>query len=309
MENPYAQAAAPTAATPEQQKIVDYELAVGSNTGYYLPKFEHFDNNGSLAGWHWPAFFFTSGWYLYRKMWLWGLLNLLFPFIMAVVVGIVAALLKVQSAATGFLMLGAMFVEQILLTIFANALYWKHVNGVIRSVPRTLADKPDKRTRRIQRDGGTSIGAMLGILFGLGIFGSGILAAIAIPAYQDYTIRSQVMEGLQLAAGPKSAVAELFAQKGQWALDADAAGLDGIRGTYVESVTVANGSIVITYGGRANRNIQGQRLILSPGLTEKGDIVWVCGEHAAPPEVVTEGPGPRGADIAKKYLPSNCRGD
>src|SRR5690349_5563377 len=107
MENPYAKAAAPTAATPEQQKLADYELAVGRNTDYYLPKFERFDNGESKAGWHWPAFFFTSGWYLYRKMWLWGLLNLFFPFIAAMATGIMAALLGARSAVPGVFMLGA----------------------------------------------------------------------------------------------------------------------------------------------------------------------------------------------------------
>jgi len=309
MENPYAQAAAPTAATPEQQKVIDYELAVGRNADYYLPKFERLDDDGSLAGWHWPAFFVTSGWYLYRKMWLWGLLNLFFPYIAAIVVGMVAALLKVQSAATGFLMLGAIFIEQILLTIYANALYWKHINGVIRNVPRTLADKPDKRMRRIERDGGTSVGAMIGILFGLGFFVTGILAAIAIPAYQDYTIRAQAVEGFHLASGPKAAVAEYYAQKGEWPLDGEAAGLRPISGNYVESVTVANGSIVITYGGRAHQKLASQRLILSPGVTQAGDVVWMCGDHGAPEdvEVVTRGPGPSGSDVAAKYLPANCR--
>src|SRR3569832_1964389 len=94
MENPYAHSAAPAAATPEQQKLADYELAIGRNTDYYLPKFERYDDGGSTLGWNWPAIFVTSGWYLYRKMWLWGLLNFFFPFIASFVVGVVAALLK-----------------------------------------------------------------------------------------------------------------------------------------------------------------------------------------------------------------------
>ena len=61
MENPYARTAAPAAATPEQQKLTDYELAIGRNVGYYLPKFESYDAGGSTVSWHWPAFFVTSG--------------------------------------------------------------------------------------------------------------------------------------------------------------------------------------------------------------------------------------------------------
>src|SRR5690242_453363 len=82
----------------------------------------------------------------------------------------------------------------------------------------------------------------------------GILAAIAIPAYQDYTIRSQVTEGLNLAASVKAAVAERFAQTGTWPTTltdigiADAAGETPPSGKYVASVDLAgnNGTIVIT---------------------------------------------------------------
>jgi len=307
MENPYAQSAAPTAATPELQKLADYETAIGRNVEYYLPKFESYDAGGSTASWHWPAFFVTSGWYIYRKIWLWGILHLFFPLIAAIVVGIVAGILKMPSTVTGFLMIGVLLVEWIVLTVFANAIYWRRVNSIIDRVPRSIADKPDKRARRIQRDGGTSIGAMIGILFGGGFFGMGILAAIAIPAYQDYTIRSQVMEGMNLAAGAKAAVAEYYAQKGEWPQDTSVAGLQAIQGKYVESIHVANGSIVITYGGLANRNVASQRLMLTPGLTPQKEIVWICGEHAVPPEFDTVGPGPRGSDVPNKYLPSNCR--
>lgn len=240
-------------------------------------------------------------------MWLWGLLNLFFPFIVSFVTGLLAALLQLAPTTTSFLLLGLWFAEQMLLTLFANALYWRHVNNLIRNVPRSLADKPDKRTRRLARDGGTSIGAALGILIGVGVFGTGILAAIAIPAYQDYTIRAQVMDGLQRASTAKAAVAEYYAQKNEWPPDAAAAGLESMSSKYVASITVANGSIVITYGGAANRNIADQRLILSPGLTASGEVVWACGEHAATADVVTPGPGPRGADLKVKYLPSQCR--
>ena len=68
MTNPYAPArAAPS--TPEEQRVADYEAAIGPNAGYYLQRFEDFDAGGSKLGWHWPAFFATSGWFVYRKMW------------------------------------------------------------------------------------------------------------------------------------------------------------------------------------------------------------------------------------------------
>src|SRR5689334_25447593 len=79
----------------------------------------------------------------------------------------------------------------------------------------------------------------------------GILAAIAIPAYQDDTIRSQVTEGLNLAAPAKASVAEVYANTGKWATNNTVAGLGSasqITGKYVQSVTVTSGVITIAYG-------------------------------------------------------------
>src|SRR5262245_37257425 len=81
------------------------------------------------------------------------------------------------------------------------------------------------------------------------------LAAIAILAYQDYTIRSQVTEGLNLAAPAKASVAEVYANKGSFPADNTEAGIgqpDEIAGKYVKSVTVAAGVITVLYGQQAN---------------------------------------------------------
>ena len=78
----------------------------------------------------------------------------------------------------------------------------------------------------------------------------GILAAIAIPAYQDYTVRAQVSEGLNLGGGAKTAVTEFFQDRGAWPANNDQAGIDAtptnIKGKYVKSVTVAAGIVTAT---------------------------------------------------------------
>src|SRR3954462_7231829 len=92
----------------------------------------------------------------------------------------------------------------------------------------------------------------------------GILAAIAIPAYQDYTIRAQGTEGLNLAAPAKASVAEYFANVGSFPATNTLAGLGvstDITGKYVLSVSVTNGVITITYGKQANSNILNQTLL------------------------------------------------
>src|ERR1700744_1183598 len=89
----------------------------------------------------------------------------------------------------------------------------------------------------------------------------GILAAIAIPAYQNYTIRAQITEGLTLADGWKTAIAEYYANTGSMpAAIANLAGTTGTVGKYEQSITVATGSILITYGNSANAKITGSTL-------------------------------------------------
>jgi type IV pilus assembly protein PilA len=128
-----------------------------------------------------------------------------------------------------------------------------------------------------------------------------ILAAIAIPAYQDYTIRSQVSEGPVLADGAKTAVAEFYQNTGRFPTNNTSAGLakpESITGQYVSSITVASGNngaiITAAYGGtKASTKIPtSAHLILSP-ITHEGSIAWVC--------------KPEGTTIKANYLPQNCR--
>ena len=120
----------------------------------------------------------------------------------------------------------------------------------------------------------------------------GILAAIAIPAYQDYTIRAQVSEALSLADGAKTAVAEYYTNYGTMPSDNAAAGLatnTDINGKYVTQVTVSNGLITATLGNDVNAKVDGNTVDLSP-VTAVGSIKWVCKSNAD-----------------NKYVPSACR--
>ena len=122
-----------------------------------------------------------------------------------------------------------------------------------------------------------------------------ILAAIAIPAYQDYLIRSQVSEGASLAAGAKTALAEYKANTGDWPGSNAAAGLapaNDISGQYVSSVDVGttSGRIVAAFGSGANNAISGSNLVFS-AISNVGSIQWSC-THST---------------VDNKYLPSSCR--
>ena len=146
----------------------------------------------------------------------------------------------------------------------------------------------------------------------------GILAAIAIPAYQDYTIRAQVTEGLSLAAAAKTSIAESFANTGDAPLDRTAAGLTtnatDTSGKYVTQVAVANGAITITYGNEVNSAISGETLALTPYETPDLSVVWRCGNSTVPALALmgTAGgvaavAGTTSAGMLDKYLPASCR--
>ena len=126
----------------------------------------------------------------------------------------------------------------------------------------------------------------------------GILAAIALPAYQDYTIRSKVTEGLALASGIKVAVAETNASTGAFPTDNATAGVavaNTITGNSVASVTVgAGGAIAILYnstlGGNPTMNAATINLVPNAGA---GSVTWACNIGAA--------------TTLYKYVPATCR--
>ena len=123
----------------------------------------------------------------------------------------------------------------------------------------------------------------------------GILAAIAIPAYQDYTIRAQVSEGLSLAAGSKVAVTEFYQDRGTWPSNNTEAGVSpptNISGKYVTQVDVTSENIAVTYGGtEVNNNIANAVLTLS-ATDNTGAIEWDCAGDST---------------LVPKWLPAACR--
>ena len=117
----------------------------------------------------------------------------------------------------------------------------------------------------------------------------GILAAVAIPAYQDYTKRAHVAEGLLLASGVKSAVTEHFASEGVWPDSSLAAGIGILSGNAVKSVTVNKGEIIILFNVKV---VDNAKLLLKPTVNDNFLITWKC---------------IAGVGMLSKYLPANCR--
>ena len=122
-----------------------------------------------------------------------------------------------------------------------------------------------------------------------------ILAAIALPAYQDYTIRSQVSEGISLASGAKASVWDFISNTGRLPPGNQSSGLPtntSIIGSYVSQVDVAAGVIAVTFGREANASITGGQLMFSP-IVNGGSIQWTC--------------RPDNTVLVPKYVPTSCR--
>ena len=138
-----------------------------------------------------------------------------------------------------------------------------------------------------------------------------VFAAIVLPAYQDYTIRAQVSEGLALAAEYRIAVDTAWrsGRRELANLDADVVDLElPTRGRYVESVELVSGMIVVSYGGAANDAISGSVLAIVPALDAHDALGWACGYGPADAgfQVVFEDHEAY-TDIPEQYLPSACR--
>jgi type IV pilus assembly protein PilA len=122
----------------------------------------------------------------------------------------------------------------------------------------------------------------------------GILAAIALPAYQSYTIRAQVSEGLELSGPVKNAVATFVNDNGTFPTDNSDAALEvatNYSGSYVTSISVSDAVISIQFGNKANAQIAGETITVT-AVNNAGSVSWTCAS---------------GGVIKNAYLPSSCK--
>jgi type IV pilus assembly protein PilA len=147
----------------------------------------------------------------------------------------------------------------------------------------------------------------------------GILAAIAIPAYQDYTIRAQVTEGLNLAGNAKTPVVDAFLQSGEAPANRLQAGMTAnatdTNGKYTTGVAIQNGTVIVTMGNEANAIISNLTVTLTPYETADMSVVWRCG-YANQPGSGTQLMGTAGGGqtasyvmptVPMQYMPASCR--
>lgn len=122
-----------------------------------------------------------------------------------------------------------------------------------------------------------------------------ILAAIAIPSYQDYTVRAQISEGLNMSGTARHAIEEYYEENNALPKDNETAGIappTSLSAKYVVAVEVYDGNVIITYGNSASDQISGNTLQMAPSIRPNATIEWQCqSDH-----------------IASRHLPAACRG-
>ena len=144
----------------------------------------------------------------------------------------------------------------------------------------------------------------------------GILASLAITAYQVYTVRAQVAEAINMAAGAKAPVIDAYNMDGEPPAGRVEAGMSPAptdsRGKYVAQVDIVDGRVDVTFGGDAHAEIFGQTITFTPYMSNGGSVIWRCGSAPAPGgAALLTGGGTTTAyqapTIPERYMPSSCR--
>ena len=139
----------------------------------------------------------------------------------------------------------------------------------------------------------------------------GILASIAIPSYQDYTIRAQVAEALSLVGELKPSIRDFYKERGVFPANNEQAGVpapEELIGEYITDITVADGALHVRFGNYVNTAIMGKILTIRPVFVTanpSSPISWNCGNR--PPPRGMMGAGEDRTDVLGKYLPASCR--
>jgi Tfp pilus assembly protein PilE len=266
-------------------------LYAGNNSqDYYLQRFARFDKNGEAGiSWHWPALFITLYWLLYRKMWLYAFIYFIAPYIVGGVLGVMAA----ASEGSGLVKMLTFFVYLayfVVPPLYANAWYYRHCHKKIEAAEASSNDT-QRQLGELTAVGGTS-GVAIFLIGGVVLVALiGIVAAIAIPAYNDYAARARVNEVVNYGNAATEAVARYYQVQHQMpvALDQTDLNLPLPEWTHNPFIEARTGSI--TFSFRGNAPLKDKTLVFLPSLDANQQFTWRC----------------LSPELPDKYLPAQCR--
>ena len=251
-----------------------------ANTFYYLSRFDGLAHGGG-GGWHWPGFLVTWYWMLYRKMWIPALIYFFAPY---VVWGTLGAVMAVSPTVGALLAIAWVVAWLIGPGILANKWYFNHCQNKIRDV-RARGGSKEQMIARLEAIGGTS-NVLVIILAVFGIIGGvGILAAIALPAYQTYVTKAKVSEAVLVGFDVAQAVGRQYEQTGALPTDVDRLVSEAphhspiVTGVELDS-TSGTVTVKIDAGPRRQGSVQ-----FVPGADNNRHFTWTCSTEDLKPFV------------------------
>lgn len=260
------------------------------NVDYYLPRFRRRHQGGGGGHWHWPAFFVTFYWLLYRKMWLWAVAYFVVPYLISLGVGIAIGLGGANSTLlSGLFTIAFVLVMTFGPPLFANTLYYAHCRSVIDKQMR-VANTRERLLGQLEGRGGTSSVVWIVVVF-LGIAIIGMLAAIALPAYQDYTKRAKSAEAIASAMNVAHQVGSYAERTKDIPADLSAFPLDDGARRYLADMRLDPTTGVITLDITFGPGAGEATAYLVPKMDASGHVTWQC----------------RSEPATRKYLPRACR--
>jgi Tfp pilus assembly protein PilE len=269
-----------------------YKAIIGpGNQEYYLERFFRFDDEGRiLPTWNWSAFLVTSYWLLYRKMWVQAAIYFIIPLLLLALFWVIGFVVGRGSGFLitlgNFLYLAAVFVG---VPMYANAAYYKHCKKMIAEVQATTPDI-QRQLGELSGKGGTSKSVVFLVMF-LAIVGFvGMLAAIAIPAYQDFTVRGKMAQAVVVGRSAEDYVDAYYSTYRTTPSNLEAADFLSSLPPAVKAVTIdsQSGTVTITMKGAAAIEDKTLKFVPAQGGNQ---LRWACMSD----------------DILDRYLPHDCR--
>lgn len=263
------------------------------NVEYYVPRWQRYAVGGSMLGWHWPALFIPVWWALYRKLWAAAVVFYLgVPF-----AAYVSAFLLLwlwpgpvgDSALPGIAFSLAFLVTWFAPPLLANGFSYRKARALLAEARENTSDRASQIAYLTGKGGPSgAVAVVAGVLLFIPFLG--IMAGIAIPAYQDYVVRAKVNEVLAATAPLKTEITDSYARTGRIGEHDLARIQSGPAGKHLSDLDITErGAIVMTLGFNP---VEGKRLAWVPAKRDD-EIVWRC----------------RNFDLEPKFVPSFCRDD
>jgi hypothetical protein len=273
-----------------------WEAAVGKNSRYYLPRFSAFHRSGNRwRSWHWPALFIPVWWALYRKLWGAAAFFYFLPFLIFILAAVgVGASGPNNDVVSGAILVACLPTNWFLSAIIANGWYYGRTKARVEEAKTRFPERVSQLAYLAVRGGtGGAAFVVIGILAFIMLLG--VLAAIALPAYQDYVLRAKVSETLAALQPLKQQVEDQWARYGSTPEELDLRSLPN-EGRYIGSVRYDRnggccGSIFIRFTGV--ESLEGKTVSMAFVAQGRPDlsVTWVC----------------RNVDAPERLLPRDCR--